>query len=62
MWRKVVEKVDLRFVSNPSNQSCVDAKKSGLQHAMKFCKDDNLRVGGNMAQLIACLIAADVQQ
>ena len=28
----------------------------------KLCKDNNLLVGGNMAQLIARLIAADVQQ
>ena len=28
----------------------------------KLCLDNDLHVSGNMAQLIACLIAADVQQ
>ena len=34
VWQKVVEKVGPRFVSNPSNQSCVEIKISALQHAM----------------------------
>ena len=37
----------------------VGVRKDDLK---KLCKDDNLHVSGNMAQLVAHLIAVDVQQ